>query len=366
MAINNAGAGGISPIAGPGGPRLTRNVLLLLGLLVGIALLGLAAIVYMNGSSKPVEHEQPETPGINLAFQRPPPEARPAPRPMTVFHPLPLPISAPPRLSMTQSAPADTSSALDAPLEAYRSNGWAGGGNGSPAAARLAANGGNASDSGNDDLSKALHGSNLGGPAHAYLLQHPEMTIPAGTIFGCTLQTAINSELAGFAICVMPEAVRSADGSVVLLDKGTTLFGEVRSGIRQGQDRIFLLWVRARTPQNVVVELNSPSSDEVGRAGVPGEVNEHFWARFGAALLFSVIDYVPQVAASALQSNNGTGNVNNYTQLLSPQQSLGNTILNQTLNIAPTIEINQGTIISIITARDLDFSSVFDLKAVDP
>jgi type IV secretion system protein VirB10 len=354
------GNGGGSIIAGPSGPRFTRHALLILGLLVGIAVLGLAIIMWMNSGTRPVQREQPEAPGINLAFQRPP-QTQPAPRPMPVSRPLPMPISAPPRLAMTQAAP-EVSGALESPMTAYRTSNWAAGSALGGGATRLAAANGKDPDSTNDDLSKALRGSDLGDPARAYLLPHPDMTIAAGEIFPCTLQTAINSELVGFVLCVLPEEVRSADGTVILLPKGSQLFGEVRSGLRQGQDRLFLLWIRARTPENVVVTLNSPASDEVGRAGVPGTVNEHFWARFGAALLFSVIDYVPQVAASALQNNNGTGNINNYTQLLTPQQSLGNTILSQTLNIPPTIEVNQGTTISIITARDLDFSSVYKLS----
>ena len=120
-----------------------------------------------------------------------------------------------------------------------------------------------------------------------------------------------------------------------------------------------ILWVRARTPENVVVSLASPAADELGRAGVPGAVDNHFWQRFGAAILFSVIGYGPQIAANAVQHGNG----NNYIQFLTPQQELANTVLEAQINIPPTLEKNQGETVSIFVARDLDFSSVYDLRA---
>ena len=193
-------------------------------------------------------------------------------------------------------------------------------------------------------------------------MPHPDLTIPAGVVMPCILQTAINSQLPGFVDCTLPEEVRGATGTVVLLDKGTQIFGEIRSGLRQGQDRVFVLWVRARTPQNVVITLDSPGADELGRSGLPGAVDTHFWARFGAALLFSVIDYGPQLATQALQNNNGSNNINNYTQFLTPQQQLANTILQDTINIPPTLEKNQGDSVTIFVARDLDFSGVYDLQ----
>jgi type IV secretion system protein VirB10 len=107
----------------------------------------------------------------------------------------------------------------------------------------------------------------------------------------------------------------------------------------------------------------SPAADELGRAGVGGYVNDHFWSRFGAALLYSLIDYGPQLAVAGLQRNNGNFGTSNYVQFVQPQQQLANTILQDQLNIPPTLEKNQGDTVSIFVARDVDFSGVYDLKA---
>lgn len=165
----------------------------------------------------------------------------------------------------------------------------------------------------------------------------------------------------GFVDCVMPSEVRSADGTVSLLDKGTTVFGQIRSGLRRGQERLFILWTRARTPDNVTVNLASPAADELGRAGVSGVVNDHFWKMFWTAALYSLIEYGPQMATQAIQNQNHS-QVSNYTTFLSPQQSLANTVLQDDLHIPPTLEKNQGDAVSIFVARDLDFSGVYALS----
>jgi len=354
MAINGTnGGGGVSPVAGPGAPRFTSRSYLVFGLLVFAAAIVFAVIAWMNSGRKPELHEDAGGYGMNLAFERPP-----EPRSTPVTHPLPMPAVA--AAPMFRSAPAEYS-ALNSSMTSYRSGYGSGASGPGGGAVRLAANG---QDTGgaDDELSQRLRSSNLGARAVAHVMKHPDLTIPAGTVMPCILQTAINSQLVGFVDCVLPEEVRSATGAVVLLDKGTQIFGEIRSGLRQGQGRLFILWVRARTPQNVVVELDSPAADEVGRGGVPGAVDNHFWQRFGAAFLFSVIGYGPELASNALMHGNG----NQYVQFLSPQQQLANTVLQAQINIPPTLEKNQGDAVTIFTARDLDFSGVYDLHNQPP
>ena len=99
--------------------------------------------------------------------------------------------------------------------------------------------------------------------------------------------------------CVTATDTFSADGKVVLLERGTKLVGETRGQVQQGQARVFVLWTEARTPTGVVVPLDSPGTDELGRSGLAGEVDRHFWQRFGAAMLISVIDGAVQAAVQA-------------------------------------------------------------------
>lgn len=195
----------------------------------------------------------------------------------------------------------------------------------------------------------------------ARLLPHPDMLITQGTIIPCTLQTAIDTQLAGFVKCVLPNAIRSTTGNVILLDRGTKVVGEIQSGLMRGQNRVFVLWDRAETPDHAVIELASPGTDELGRSGLPGTVNNHFWERFGGAILLSVVQGGLQ-AGTALASNTGGGTGTYFNSFQSNGSSVADTALQASINIPSTLEKNQGDNIAIFVAKDLDFSDVYNLR----
>ena len=136
----------------------------------------------------------------------------------------------------------------------------------------------------------------------ARMLPTRRWLLPKGAFVDCTLETAIDSTLAGFTTCVTAVDILGADGTVVLLERGTKLVGEARADVRPGQSRVFVLWSEARTPAGVVADLASPGTDSLGRTGVDGAVDTHFADRFGAAILISIIDGAVQAAVSRSQS----------------------------------------------------------------
>jgi type IV secretion system protein VirB10 len=189
---------------------------------------------------------------------------------------------------------------------------------------------------------------------NAQLLPTQRLLLPKGAFIDCTLETAIDSTLAGMTTCIMATDTFSADGSVVLLERGTKLVGETRGQVRQGSTRVFVLWTEARSPSGVIVSLASPGTDELGRSGLPGTVNRHFFERFGAAILISVIDGAVQ--AKVQSSGNGTVIYNPSTST-----DIMTEVLKSTVNIPPTVVKPQGDRIQILVARDLDFRSVYEL-----
>jgi type IV secretion system protein VirB10 len=160
--------------------------------------------------------------------------------------------------------------------------------------------------------------------------------------------------------CITATDTFSADGSTVLLERGTKLVGETRGGASQGAARVFVLWSEARTPTGVVIPLSSPGTDELGRSGLAGNVNRHFFQRFGAAILISLISGAVQ-GAVASQSSGSTVVYNP-----SGSQDVMSEVLKDTINIPPTITKNQGDRIQVLVARDLDFRSVYELKPRAP
>jgi len=192
-------------------------------------------------------------------------------------------------------------------------------------------------------------------PVEAAIVPTRRWLLPKGSFLDCTLETAIDSTLPGMTTCVLAVDVFGADGRVVLLERGTKLVGETHADVRPGQARVSVVWAEARTPAGVVVSLASPGTDELGRAGVPGRVDNHFAARFGAAVLLSVIDGA--ISATVAREQGSAGVVYNAQG----SRDVATDALRNTIGIPPTITVAPGARVQVLVARDIDFRSVYRL-----
>ncbi len=191
------------------------------------------------------------------------------------------------------------------------------------------------------------------GRAQAGRLPDRRLLITAGTTIPCILQTAMNSATPGFVSCITPRDIYSDDGAVVLMERGTRVLGEYRSGLQRGRGRLFVLWTRAVTPEGVVVALASPAADALGRAGFDGRIDSHFWERFGGALVLSIVDGATSAVVDA-------GAERSAVRAPSDAASVA---LQDSVGIPPTLRKDQGSEVSIFVAQDLDFASVYRLRA---
>lgn len=208
-----------------------------------------------------------------------------------------------------------------------------------------------------DELAGKLETSKIE-VAKATIIGDRNFLVAAGRTIPCTLQTAINSTQAGIVSCIIGQDIYSENGRVVMLDKGTKVLGQYTGGVRQGQARLFVVWTRALTPRGVAIDLGSPASDELGRAGIGGGIDTQFWQRFGAALMFSILEDAGSIASSHF-AGIGTNTTNVPAQTSS-------TIVQGTQNIQPILKANQGQTVAIQVAKDFDFGSVYDVGLKQP
>lgn len=190
--------------------------------------------------------------------------------------------------------------------------------------------------------------------AEAQRLTGLDRLVPQGAIVGAVMETALNSDLPGYARAIVQRDVLSFDGSSTLIPAGTRVIGEYKSGVAQGASRVFIVWTRLIRPDGVSVALGSPAIDDLGRGGVAGHVNSHFLKRFGGAILISVLTGGISAGTAALSNGStvvvGSGGLGE-TSTLANEAS-------KSLEIPPTITTPQGASVRIFVARDLDFSKV--------
>lgn len=234
----------------------------------------------------------------------------------------------------------------------------AGGGNGVGGSGGF---GGSSSGSSDQSLGSRLHATQTNG-ASAGMLGNRNFILAKGSYIQCVLDTKLDTTVPGQTKCTIARNIYSDNGKVLLVERGSTVSGEYQSNMRQGQDRIFVLWTRIKTPEGVVIDLDSSGTDSLGGGGIPGHVDNHFWQRFGGAILLSVIGDAGQALSNAASGSNGQttvqfGNTSQATQQMAAEA------LRNTINIPPTLSKNHGDLVGIYVSRDLNFSSVYDVRA---
>jgi len=182
--------------------------------------------------------------------------------------------------------------------------------------------------------------------ARSTRLAEPASTVAMGTLIPAVLETAIDSDVPGYVRAVVSQDVRSFDGSRVLIPRSSRLIGEYKAAATAGQKRAYLMWTRLIRPDGVSVALASPAVDFSGQAGVGGQVNNHFFSRFGSAILLSILG-----GAGALATGGAS------TVVVSGGQSAASVAAQRDSTRPPTIRVRQGEPIRVFTARDLIFSS---------
>ncbi|KQZ34948.1 TrbI/VirB10 family protein [Massilia sp. Root1485] len=198
--------------------------------------------------------------------------------------------------------------------------------------------------------------------ARAYMLADPSMMITQGTKIPCNVVEALDTTLPGLVTCIQAEDVRSADGRVVLLERGTKWVGQQANGVAQGQRRVGIVWTRGETPNHVLVDVDSGGADWLGRPGIAGDVDNHFWDRFGAAILLSVVSDIGPYLTALHQGGGNNNTTIAFPNITGGAQQVMSDVLKSTLNIQPTLTAPQASQVVIHVARDLDFRDVYALR----
>ena len=170
------------------------------------------------------------------------------------------------------------------------------------------------------------------------------------------------SNLPGTTACILTENIYSTNGHVLLLEKGTRAVGEYKTAMKVGDSRLAILWERVETPTGVIIDLDSPTADQVGAAGIDGWVDNHWFERIGAAFLLSYVKDAIQYKTAQQQAGSNNTNSPTYSTSTSTSGDMTKKVLDSTINIAPTMVKNRGELINIEVAHDLWFQDVYTVN----
>ncbi len=181
-------------------------------------------------------------------------------------------------------------------------------------------------------------------PARASLIRNQGMIVPQGAVIAAVLETAIDSTRQGPARAIVSQDALSFDGRRVLIPRGSRLIGTYSNEALPGQRRALVIWTRLIRPDGVAIRLGSPASDPLGRGGIEGKADTHFFERFNGAILQSALDLGVTLASRGVGAPvylGGSGSGGMSAPL-----------------VPPTIRVRQGAEVTVLVARDLDFSGV--------
>jgi len=194
-------------------------------------------------------------------------------------------------------------------------------------------------------------------------------TIIQGKLIQGVLETAIDSTLPGDVRAIVSHDTYAESGRSILIPKGSRIVGTYNSSVKRGQARVFIIWTRVIRPDGVDVAINSPGVDALGRAGMTGDVDNKYFEAFSTAIMTSSLDVAVAAVGDALfgsqqQTTTTTGGgttASSSTSATAMQNAIqnlgtvGQSIVNSTVNLQPTIHIDQGEMINIFVNKDIVF-----------
>ncbi|WP_323153377.1 TrbI/VirB10 family protein [Stenotrophomonas maltophilia] len=351
--------------------RLNRKALLFLGGIV-VLLVAMGLLLFRKGqddkeaASTAPEVARSSTPELpNVSTPEPaPPVSQPAPIPM-----LPPPEPMPARSSLSMDHDAGPSGPTLAERRMGGNAGMVGNGDGQSGTpgqpplddytkAMLAqmANGEKA-----PEPTRTRRGPDVDDVSSASFIRSPDALLVRGTYLRCVLETRIITDIAGYTSCLVTEPVYSINGRNLLLPKGSKIYGAYGGG--PTGKRVEVIWDRITTPNGIDVAMSSPGTDGLGGAGHPGQYSAHWGSRIASALMISLIADAFKYAAAEHGPESTTVSSNGFA-VRSPYESATARTMERLANEAmserrpPTVTINQGTIVNVYVAKDVDFTNV--------
>ena len=182
--------------------------------------------------------------------------------------------------------------------------------------------------------------------------QLSEFELKAGDFIPATLQTGINSDLPSKVIvAIVSENVRDTiSGRHILIPQGTKVIGTYDSSVTFGQERLLVIWQRLIFPDGKSIGLdNMQGVDLSGKAGITGEIDNHFGTLLKGVVLSSIMGSAGAIVTDRKNDWRGAAAEGAGEQIV----TIGDRFADRALSRQPTITIEPGTRLNIMVHSDL-------------
>jgi len=347
------------------------RILVVLGF-VGAVLVLLFYLVLGSGN----KNKGNELPKTTIAPKAPEPLPLPSgPGSGQIPPPAFFPPSIPEPAKVPSLKPEDDSAAQKARLARLRSGIMLGGG-GSLGGALAGGEDDPAATAGNDPnnafAAAVIKSNTKAEKVYATRIGDLRRTIAQGRLIQATTESVINTELPAPIRAIVSRDTYAESGTIPLIPKGSRLIGTYNTAVGSGQSRVFIVWTRVIRPDGVDVMINSPGVDQIGQAGLGGQVDSKFQEIFSRSVLASVVgigfaigsDKISGGSTTTANGPNGSSTTGDAatTATVNARNRLGSTtdgFLQKLIGVSPSILVDQGTPINVFVNRDLIFPAEF-------
>lgn len=146
--------------------------------------------------------------------------------------------------------------------------------------------------------------------------QRGDMTLvlSRGKMLDAIIETAINTDFGGEIRAIISRDVYSEWGKNILIPKGSRVFGNYSTSIEGAYGRVSVEWTRVDLANGYILNLSGTGTDNLGKKGAQGVVDNKFRERITNAVLRSAFNVLlarsldaivsPQTSSQAVANQN--------------------------------------------------------------
>ena len=184
----------------------------------------------------------------------------------------------------------------------------------------------------------------------------PLQRLLEGTVIDTVLTNRLDGDTASPVNCLVTNPIYSHSGQQVLIPAGSRVLGETKPVRSVGESRLAVAFHRLVFPDGRTVSLDQFAGlNQVGDVALHDQVNQHYWATFGAAAAIGLISGLGQyIGTVGFGQGSGdrtvviAGGFGNATAEATAQ------VMNRFLNRLPTITIREGHRVKVYLTSDLE------------